>query len=78
MYVCPKNSSQTVNAILYAIRRSTVLFSIFNFRVFQIVQNRKRVLNSRENESEEHRVLAWFETSRDGSTGSSPVDIAPS
>ena len=44
VYVCPKNSSQTVDSsdlkfvrvIHYAIRRSAVLFSIFNFQVFQL------------------------------------------
>ena len=44
MSVCPKNSSQTVNGsdlkfahvVLCAVRRSTVLFSIFNFQVFQL------------------------------------------
>ena len=58
MFVCPKNNSQTVNVIdlkfahviLCAIRRSTVLFSNFNF---QVLQNRTRVLNSRANESKE-------------------------
>ena len=44
MSVCPKNSSQTeigsdlkfAHVVLYVVRRSTVLFSIFNFQVFQL------------------------------------------
>ena len=51
MFVCPKNSSQTVNGsdlkfahvVLNAIRRSTVLFSTFEFSNFHLFLNRNEL-----------------------------------
>ena len=86
MHVClsqelPKTGSgrdlKSAHVILYAIRRSTVLFSTFNFHLFL---NRKRTLNSRATESKEHSaprmVYVWDFVSR--GDGSSPVAGAPS
>ena len=61
MYVCPKNSSRTVNGsdlkfaqvMFYAILRSTVLFSIFNFQGSNPSPNRVPPLNSGAIESKE-------------------------
>ena len=74
--VCPKNSSQTVNGsdlkfahvILWAILRSTLLFSIFKFSNIHLFLNRIPVLNSRATESSVFMFnVVMFEGSTDQS-----------
>ena len=63
----PKNSFQTVkgrdmriaHVILYAISRSTVLFSTFKLSNFHLILNRIPALNSRAVESKELCALTW-------------------
>ena len=88
--VCPKNSSQTVNGsdlkflhlILYASLRSAVLFSIFNFQVFQLPPFPKSYasfkLDSHWNKKRGGSRMVKTPASHDGSTDSNLVAGAPS
>ena len=82
MFICPKYSSQTVNGsnlkfayvFLYAIPRTTVLFSNVKLSNFCPFLNRMPALNSRGTESYGGlRTACSVTASRDGSTGLNPV-----